>query len=141
MTVISLADLVVIANHADAIDDVGQAVLEWMARAQKRRWKVPEHQLGKGDVAGARELLTILEREAAYVREHIPQVKDLPQSGRQRQQAADGHRQVIGLRVVFGVGAIARLLEGAVESALLGDHRAPGLLVVRRRPRARVDAR
>ena len=44
--------------------------------------------LGKGDVAGARELLTILEREAAYVREHIPQVKDLPQSGRQRQQAA-----------------------------------------------------
>ncbi|MBI1764281.1 MAG: hypothetical protein HYR56_22885 [Acidobacteria bacterium] len=43
--------------------------------------------LGKGDVAGAREQLAALEREAAYVREHISQVKDLPQAGRQRQQA------------------------------------------------------
>ena len=43
--------------------------------------------LGKGDVAGAREQLAALEREAAYVREKLPKEKDLPQAGRQRQQS------------------------------------------------------
>ncbi len=43
--------------------------------------------LGKGDLAGAREQLAALEREAAFVREKFPKEKDLPQAGRQRQQA------------------------------------------------------
>ncbi|NOT63902.1 MAG: tetratricopeptide repeat protein, partial [Acidobacteria bacterium] len=43
--------------------------------------------LGKGDVAGAREQLAALEREAAYLREKLPKEKDLPQGGRQRQQS------------------------------------------------------
>lgn len=43
--------------------------------------------LGKGDLAGAREQLAALEREAAFIREKFPKEKDLPQAGRQRQQA------------------------------------------------------
>ena len=38
-------------------------------------------------MAGAREQLAALEREAAYMREKLPKEKDLPQGGRQRQQS------------------------------------------------------
>jgi tetratricopeptide (TPR) repeat protein len=68
--------------------------------------------LGKGDSAGARAQLAALEREAAFVREKFPKEKDLPQAGRQRQQARALN--------VAPFELLARILakEGKVDEAL-----------------------
>ena len=45
--VISFADLVVVADHADPVDHVGEAVLELVGRTGYRRWELPENQLSE----------------------------------------------------------------------------------------------
>lgn len=87
--------------------------------------------LGKGDLAAARGNLDLLERESAWLKEKFNKVKDLPQSGRQKQQlkALGVAPYEVQARLLAREGkadeAIAKLREGIEEEYKLGYSEPP----------------
>ena len=87
--------------------------------------------LGKGDVAAAKTKLDTLEREIAWLKDKFGKAKDLPQSGRQRQQlrALNVAPLEIQARLLAREGkadeAIAKLKEAIEEEIKLGYSEPP----------------
>ncbi|HZS08864.1 MAG TPA: tetratricopeptide repeat protein [Blastocatellia bacterium] len=87
--------------------------------------------LGRGDVAAARAQLDTMEREIAWLKDKFAKAKDLPQSGRQRQQLrALGVAPVeLKARIAARDGkadeAVAALREGIEEEIKLGYSEPP----------------
>jgi len=87
--------------------------------------------LGKGDVAAARTQLDTLEREIAWLKEKFGKAKDIPQSGRQRQQLRALGLTPIELqaRLLAREGkadeAVAKLKEAIEEEIKLGYSEPP----------------
>lgn len=88
-------------------------------------------QLGKGDAAAARANLDLLERENAWLKEKFEKAKDVPQSGRQKQQlrAAGVAPFELRARLLAAEGkadeAIAKMREAIEEEAKLGYSEPP----------------
>ncbi|MGH9937804.1 MAG: hypothetical protein ACREAM_16275, partial [Blastocatellia bacterium] len=87
--------------------------------------------IGKGDVAAARAQLETVERETAWLKEKFGKAKDLPQSGRQRQQlrALAVAPFELQSRILAREGkaddAVAKLREGVEEEIKLGYSEPP----------------
>jgi tetratricopeptide (TPR) repeat protein len=87
--------------------------------------------LGKGDVAATKSKLDTLEREIAWLKDKFGKAKDLPQSGRQRQQlrALNVAPLEIQARLFVREGkadeAIAKLKEAIEEEIKLGYSEPP----------------